>query len=379
MPLVKKNIPFCGLNRQYSSMREEIDKTLQGVLSSGWYILGEQGKCFEQEFAEYCNCSFGIAVASGTEALYLSLLACGIGHGDEVITVSNAGIPTVTAISWAGAVPVFVDSHPKSYNIDVLKIEEKITSKTKLLLPVHLYGQCADMNPILGIAKRHNLKVIEDACQAHGAVYKGRKAGAMGDIGCFSFYPTKNLGAFGDGGMVVTNNESLSVQLRLLRNYGQTQRYHHEVKGINSRMDEIQAAVLRVKLKYLDKWNAKRIELAGNYNDNINNDCIIKPVKMEYGTHVYHLYVIVCKYRDKLIKYLEDNGIQTLIHYPIPAYLQNSFIEFKKDNNICPITEDFSRMVLSLPFYPEIEEDEIKYVISAINKFKIQCKKKEGR
>jgi dTDP-4-amino-4,6-dideoxygalactose transaminase len=266
--------------------------------------------------------------------------------------------------------PVFVDISPKSYNIDVSKIEEKITYKTKAIIPIHLYGQCADMESIIRIAEKHNLKIIEDACQSHGALYRGRKSGSLGDLGCFSFYPTKNLGAYGDGGIIVTNNEALAVRARMLRNYGQSQRYHHELKGLNSRLDEIQAAILRVKLRYLDKWNNKRIELAKIYNSHITNELIIKPEKMEYGSHVYHLYVIACKYRDKLQECLKNNGIQTVIHYPTPVYLQKAYEELKF-NNSCQITEKYSKMVLSLPLYPEIAEEDVYCICDNINKFRI--------
>lgn len=363
-----QKIAFFDLKRQYSRIKEEIDTAIGKVLSSGYFILGAEVETFERDFASYSNSRFGVGVASGTEALYISLLACGIKPQDEVITVANAGVPTIAAITLARAIPVFIDINPKSYNIDVTKIEEKITPRTKAILPVHLYGQCADMDPILEISKKHNLKVIGDACQAHGAMYKEKKAGSMGDMGAFSFYPTKNLGCYGDGGMIVTNDRVLAKRAKMLRDYGQEERYHHKLKGINSRLDEIQAAVLRVKLKFLDGWNSKRIEIADMYDKNINNKLIVKPARMGYATHIYHLYVITCRYRDKLREYLKDKGIQTLIHYPVPAYLQEAYSELKR-GNICPITEESAKRAISLPLYPEITTKEINYICRAINKF----------
>ncbi len=369
MPANKK-IPFCDLKRQYLFLKEEVDGEIKKVLYSGWYILGREVEAFEKEFAAYCGCSFGIGVGSGTEALHIALLACGIKPKDEVITVANAGVPMVVAITLAGAVPVFVDINPDTYNIDVSKIERKITKKTKAILPVHLYGQCADMKQMLKIAKKHRLKIIEDACQAHGASYRDRKAGSMGDMGCFSFYPTKNLGGYGDGGMIVTNNKSLAKRSMMLRDYGQIQRYRHEIKGFNSRLDEMQATILKIKLKYLDKWNDKRAKIAQIYNKNITNGLILKPGKAKESFHVYHLYVIACRCRDELQSYLRNNGIQTLIHYPVPVYRQKAYAEFGSRND-CKITDRYSEMVLSLPLYPEMEKEEVFYICDIINKFKV--------
>lgn len=363
-----KNIPFCDLKREYLFLKEKIDKAVNRVLSSVWYILGREVECFEREFAGYCDSTFGIGVASGTDALHIALLACGIKPGNEIITVANAGVPTVVAIMLAGAVPVFVDIDPASYTIDVSKIEEKITDKTRIIVPVHLYGQCADMMGILKIARRHGLKVLEDACQSHGATYKGEKAGTLSDAGCFSFYPTKNLGGYGDGGMIITNKKPLAKKARLLRDYGQDRRYHHILKGLNSRLDEVQAAILRVRLKYLNRLNRRRIKIAEIYNDNINK-LIIKPRKMDYGSHIYHLYVIATNYRDRLKKYLMDNGVQTIIHYPIPVYNQIAYAEFR-DNNICQLTDKYSKMILSLPMFATITDEEVYYICDVINRFK---------
>lgn len=369
MPTDKK-IPFCDLKRQYLCLKDEIGVEVERVLSSGWYILGKEVESFEKEFSAYCGCPFGIGVGSGTEALHIALLACGINPGDEVITVANAGVPMVVAITLAGALPVFVDINPDTCNIDGSKIEEKITDRTKAILPVHLYGQCADMDPVLDIAKKHGLRVIEDACQAHGASYKGRKAGSMGDMGCFSFYPTKNLGGYGDGGMIVTNNETLAKRSMMLRDYGQIQRYHHEIRGFNSRLDEIQAAVLKIKLRRLDKWNDRRVKIAQTYGKNIANKAILKPVKIKENFHVYHLYVITCGCRDRLQSYLGNNGIQTLIHYPVAVYRQKAYAEFESRGD-CEITGRYSEMVLSLPLYPEMEDEEVFYVCDTINRFKV--------
>ncbi|MDP8247684.1 MAG: DegT/DnrJ/EryC1/StrS family aminotransferase [Candidatus Tritonobacter lacicola] len=361
-------IPFIDFKRQYRLIEGEIRGAIERVFDSGYFILGREVESLEREFASYCGSSFGVGVASGTEALYVSLLACGIEPGDEVVTVANAGVPTIAAITLAGAIPVFVDIDPGSYTIDVSKIEEAITDRTRVLLPVHLYGQCADMAPLLEIAGEHGLKVVEDACQAHGASYGGKRAGSLGDAGCFSFYPTKNLGAYGDAGMIVTGDAGTAERARLLRNYGQVDRYHHRLRGINSRLDEIQAAVLRVKLKYLDAWNIKRIEIAGKYEKHIVNGLITKPGKMEYGTHVFHLYVIACELRDELREYLGKKGIATLIHYPVPVYLQEAYAGLKERTD-CPVTESSSRTVLSLPLYPEITDGEVSRICAAVNIF----------
>lgn len=374
-PLLEKlnypphSIPFCDLKKDYLPIEKEVKQAINKVFSEGCFILGKEVESFEQEFAEYCKCAFGTGVASGTEALQIAILSCNVTPGDEIITVANAGVPTIAAITSTGALPVFVDIDLKSYNIDVSKIEQKITNKTRAILPVHLFGQCADMDPILRISKKYNLKVIEDACQAAGAMYKGKKAGSIGDVGCFSFYPTKNLGAYGDGGIIITNNSSLDYKAKMLRNYGQTQKNFSELRGINSRLDEIQAAILRTKLQHLDKWNNKRLEIAQIYNKNIANIHITKPSKLGYGIHIYHLYVIACPYRDKLQSYLTNNKIQTLIHYPIPVYKQIAYREFNKCQ--CLITEEFSKKILSLPLYPSISKEEIYYICEILNKFKI--------
>ena len=361
-------IPFIDLRREYQEIKNEIYQAIQRVLESGWFILGEELKRFEEEFAEYIGVKYGIGVNSGSDALYLAIKVLGIGRGDEVITVSHTFISTVDAIVRNGAKPVFVDIDPGTYTIDVSKIEEKITERTKAIIPVHLYGHPADMDPIMEIAEKYGLYVIEDACQAHGAEYKGRKVGSIGHIGCFSFYPVKNLGAYGDAGMVVTNNEELAEKLRTIRNYGSSKKYHHDFVGVNSRLDEIQAAVLRVKLRHLDEWNEKRRKIAKLYNELLENTEIITPIEKEWAKHVYHLYVIRHKERDKLQKYLKENGIKTQIHYPVPVHKQRAYLDLGI-NEYLLITERICNEILSLPMYPWFEEGEIEYISEIIRKF----------
>ena len=356
-------IPFTDLSSQYHSIKDDVDSAIKEVLDSGWYILGKQVEQFEKNFSHYCQAKYGIGVANGTDAIHLALLACGIGKGDEVLTVSNTATPTVLAVTYTGAKPVFVDIETESYTIDVNKIEENITKKTKAILPVHLYGQPADMDPIMELAQKYKLKVVEDACQAHGAEYKGKKVGALGDIGCFSFYPTKNLGGYGDGGMAVTNNEELDEKLRMLRNYGMKKQYHSLIRGFNSRLDELQAAILDVKLIRLDEWNEKRRRNARIYDRSLEN--VVKPIEKEYSKHVYHLYVIRCSDRDGMQKKLTDAGVSALIHYPVPVHKQEAFGEFK--NISLPFTEKYSSEILSLPMHPDLKEEQIRYVSDLIN------------
>jgi len=362
-------IPFGDVKVQYNLIKEEINDAINRVFERGWFILGEELAVFEKEFAKYCNCLYGIGVGSGTEALHLALLALSVNPGDEVITVPNTAVPTISAISVAGAIPKFVDINPETYTIDVTKVESVITKKTKAIIPVHLYGQCADMDTILNIAKKYNLAVVEDACQAHGALYKGKKAGSIGDVGCFSFYPSKNLGAFGDGGMVVTNNAYIAERLRLLRNYGQEKRYYHKIKGVNSRLDEIQAAILRVKLKYLDKWNRLRVEKSNLYKRLLKDVMSVGiPIETDYSKHVYHLFVIRCRQRDKLQEFLLKYGIDTLIHYPVPVHMQESYKDLGYRYGDFPVTESYAQTILSLPMYPEIDDESIVYIVEKIKK-----------
>lgn len=360
-------IPFANLKREYAEIREEITQAIYRVLESGQFISGEEVEKFEEEFSRYVGVKYGIGVNSGSDALFLALKALGIGNGDEVITVSHTFISTVDAIVRNGAKPVFVDIEPDTYCMDVTKIEEKITDKTRAILPVHLYGHPANMDPIMELAEKYNLYVIEDACQAHGAEYKDKKVGSIGDIGCFSFYPTKNLGAYGDGGIVVTNSKELAEKLRMLRNYGQPRKYYHDFIGVNSRLDEIQAAILRVKLKHLDEWNERRRNIARLYNEFLEDSEMVIPIEKEYAKHVYHLYVVRHKDRDIIQKWLQENGIQTQIHYPIPVHKQKAYLNLGY-NTYLPVTEKICNEILSLPMHPWLNEDEVSNVAEVIKK-----------
>lgn len=361
-------INFVDLKRQYLSIKDDIDKSIFKVIEKTDFVLGEEVEKFEAKFARFCNTKYCVGVDSGTSALKLALIALGIKQGDEVITVPNTFIATVLAISDIGAKPVFVDINPDSYNIDVLKIEKIITKKTKAILPVHLYGQTANMDPIMDIAEKYNLKVVEDACQAHGALYKNKKAGSIGDVGCFSFYPGKNLGAYGDGGAITTNNKEVAEKIRMLRNYGQKVKYHHLLKGFNNRLDSIQAAVLNVKLKYLDKWNESRRKIALMYNKLLKG-IAVTPKEMDYATHIYHLYVIRIKNRDRLRDYLKSKGISTIIHYPIPIHLQKAYFDLGYKEGSFLLTESYSKEILSLPMFPELNKEEIDFIVKCIKEF----------
>lgn len=350
-------------------MKNEIDEALARVFNRAWFILGEEGEAFEQEFAAYLGARHGVGVGSGTEALHLALLACGVSAGDEVITVPNTAVPTISAISFANAKPVLVDIDPATYTMNVAQVEAAITPATKVLLPVHLYGQTANLAPLLEIARQHNLHVVEDACQAHGATFEQRKAGTYGEAGCFSFYPSKNLGAYGDGGFVCTDDPEIASRLRLLRNYGQTKRYYHATKGFNSRLDELQAAVLRRKLLYLDYWNARRRELAQLYDQLLQGLPIVLPQTMTWGEHVFHLYVIRCDRRDQLCSFLAERGIQTIIHYPVPVHCQEAYRDLNMPRGALPEAEKAAQEIVSLPLYPEIREEEIEFVAASIREF----------
>ena len=354
---------------QYLAHKNEIDAAVSRVLNKGWYILGEEVKAFEAEFAGYVGVSDGIGVGSGTEALHLALKACGIGDGDEVITVSHTAVATVSAIEQAGATPVLVDIQSESYNLDPDKLEAAITARTKGIIPVHLYGQPANLDPILEIARRHEVRVIEDCAQAHGAKYKGRRVGSYGDMGCFSFYPTKNLGAIGDGGMVVTNNPELAERALLLRQYGWADRYVSSITGWNSRLDELQAAILRVKLPYLDADNAKRVGLADLYNDSLSGTRLTLPQRGGEVDHIYHLYVVRSPQRDDLQSFLKSKGVGALVHYPVPIHLQPAYLKRLRGSESLPETERAAREVLSLPIYPELSLPEAQKVINEIRAF----------
>ena len=360
-------VDVFSLKKQYEEIKDEIKGPMEKVMILGGFILGEDVKLFEQEFADYCGMKHGIGVNSGTDALFLACLACGIGKGDEVIVMPYTYIATILAISMTGARPVFVDIDEKTYNIDVSKIEKAITKKTKAILPVHLYGHPADMDSIMAIARKHKLKVIEDCAQAHGALYKDKKIGSFGDASCFSFYPTKNLGAFGDGGMVLTNSEEIKARLLLLRDYGRKGRYEHVEKGYNSRLDTLQAAILRVKLRHLDEWDEKRRHNAHLYTKLFkeNNIDLVLPYEADYAKHVYHLYPVRVKDRKSVMEKLAEKGIRTLIHYPIPIHLQEAYKDLGHKKGDFPVSEKCCEEILSLPMYPELPEEEIRYVVAS--------------
>lgn len=363
-------IPFVDLKREYRLIERKIWQVFDRVLRRQHFILGEEGVAFERSFSGYLGVRYAIGVNSGSDALYLAFKALGVGEGDEVITVSHTFISTVDAITRNGAIPVFVDIDPQTYTIDVTKIEEKLTKKTKAILPIHLYGQPADMGTIRMIAKRHKLKVVEDACQAHGALWGGKRVGSLGDIAAFSFYPPKNLGGYGDGGMMVTNNISLATSARILRNYGQKDKYLSNTRGVNSRLDEIQAAVLLVKLKYLDQWNAMRRKHAALYENLLCDiDGLELPHEAPHTKSVYHLYVVRSRYRDLLREYLLQHGVETGIHYPVPAHLQPAYKNLGYRKGSLPITEQYAHEIISLPIYPELSEREIRYVSKLIHRF----------
>lgn len=362
-------VPFGDLRRQYDSIRERIDEAIGAVLNRGWFILGHEGESFEQEFADYLGARHAIGVGSGTEALHLALVAAGVKPGDEVITAANTCVPTVSAISFAGAVPVPVDVDPVSFNLDPAKVEAAITPRTAAIVPVHLYGQAAELDPILETGRQSRIPVIEDVAQGHGATYKAGKLGTFGLMGCFSFYPSKNLGAYGDAGAVVTNDDDMALKLRRLRNYGEERRYHHTSKGFNSRLDEIQAAILRAKLPELDRWNARRREIASLYNREIRNPAVRLPAELEYGFHAYHLYVVRCAKRDELQRHLADAGVSTLIHYPVPFHLQEAYLDLNGKAGDYPVAEACAKEVLSLPIFPELADDEARYVAACVNAF----------
>jgi dTDP-4-amino-4,6-dideoxygalactose transaminase len=359
-------VPFGDLKRQYESLRAELDEAALRVMSSGWYILGPETRAFEAAFAAFCGVGYAVGVASGTEALQLALAGLGIGPGDEVITVANAGVPGAVAILQAGAQPIFVDVAEHSFNLDPAALEAAITPRTRAIMPVHLYGRMADMVPILAIAERHGLPVIEDCAQAHGATYRGWAAGSMGACGCFSFYPTKNLGALGDGGMVVTDDAALAEKLRQLRQYGWERKYYSSApSGINSRLDELQAALLYVKLQRLPAWNARRRQLAEMYDDMLAGVDLVLPAAPEDGEHVYHLYVVRSERRDQLQAALRDHGIATDIHYPLPAHHQPIYTHLAPAGGL-PATDRMAQQVLSLPMYPELTQAEVEAVATAV-------------
>jgi dTDP-4-amino-4,6-dideoxygalactose transaminase len=360
-------IPFLDLKAQYKPIKEDILQAVNRVLDTGQYILGEEVAAFETEFASYVGAQHGVALNSGTSALHLALLAAGVGRGDEVITVPFTFVATVAAICYTGAQPVFVDIDPKSFTMDTTQLEAAITPRTKAILPVHIYGQSADMDPILAIARKHGLIVIEDAAQAHGAEYKGKRVGSLGSLGCFSFYPGKNLGAYGEGGMVVTNDAQHAEKMRMLRDGGQARKYHHVLRGYNYRMEGLQGAILRVKLRHLDAWTEGRRSRAAEYERCLKNADVVRPVEMPYARHVYHIYAVRSADRTELQRALQNNGVQTGIHYPIPVHLQDGYRDLGYVAGEFPQTERAAREVLSLPMFSELSNMQVEMVSAAVH------------
>jgi dTDP-4-amino-4,6-dideoxygalactose transaminase len=362
-------IPFLDLNAQYQSIKSEIDSAVGSVIESSQFILGSEVQAFEEEFAAYCQTDFAIGVNSGTSALHLALLSAGIGPGDEVITVPATFVATVAAILYTGAKPVFVDVNPRTYTMNTDQIIPKITKRTKALLPVHLYGHPADMGSIMRIAREYGLVVIEDAAQAHGAEFNGQKVGSIGDLGCFSFYPGKNLGAYGEGGAVTTRNQEFTKTIRMLRDWGAERKYHHDLRGFNYRMEGIQGAVLRVKLRNLNSWNVARREKAKIYNELLQGLDIQLPQVESNVHHVFHIYALLLEKRDDLVRFLYSKGINTNIHYPIPVHLQKAYKDLSYKVGSFPIAESIFRRQISLPIFPELSREQCEEVARAIRDY----------
>lgn len=361
-------VPYLDLKAQYRSIKPEIDTAILGVLESSEFVLGSEVAGFEREFAAYCSASECIALNSGTSALHLALLAAGVGPGDEVITVPFTFVASVASVLYSGARPVLVDIDPRSFTLDPAAIEAAITPRTKAILPVHLYGQPADMDPIMEVARRHGLVVIEDAAQAHGAKYRGRQVGSIGDIACFSFYPTKNLGTYGEGGAITTNNTEYTKTIRMLRDWGQDRKYHHLLRGYNYRMEGLQGAILRVKLRYLEQWTEARRAIANKYNHLLADCGAVLPAEMTWARHVYHVYTLRTHERDNLQRALAAEGVQTAIHYAEPAHLQPAYADLGYERGAFPHAELAAKQVLSLPIYPELTEQAITEVARAVQK-----------
>ncbi|MQA28893.1 MAG: aminotransferase class V-fold PLP-dependent enzyme [Luteitalea sp.] len=358
-------IPFLDLKAQYQSIKPEIDAAVSKILESSQFVLGEEVAAFESDFAAYCGTTHAVAVNSGTSALHLALLAAGVGPGDEVITIPFTFVATVSAICYTGATPVFVDVEQASLTMDPAQLEAAITPRTKAILPVHLYGQMADMDAILTVANRHGIPVVEDACQAHGAEYHGHRAGSLGVSGCFSFYPGKNLGAYGEGGIVVTSNDEHAKKIRMLRDWGQEKRYHHVLKGFNYRMDGMQGAILRVKLRYLEQWTEARRAHARQYNALLRGSRLETPQELAGRRHVYHIYAVRTGQRDQLQRLLQAEGVQTGLHYPIPVHLQEAHRDLGYHRGDFPQSEAAADQVLSLPMFPEMTPSRVEQVAVA--------------
>lgn len=365
----QKLIPFINLKQQYESIKSEIDSAIQRVIDNSSFSLGQEVELFEKEFADFCGVTYGIGVSSGTDALHLALLACGVGKGDEIITVPNTFIATTEAVSMCGAVPVFVDIDEATYNIDVSQIEAAISEKTKAIIPVHLYGRVAEMESIRSVAEAYNLKIIEDACQAHGALYKGKKAGSFGHAAAFSFYPSKNLGAFGDGGIVVTDSKEIADRIRLLRHHGHRTKSIHEVEGFCSRLHGLQAAILRVKLQHLDEWNRSRRRNAELYEEFLAPAQVMTPNGRDTNNHVYHLYVIRANNRNALKNVLAEKGIDSGIHYAVPLHLQPAYNRLGYRLGDFPVTEKVTGEILSLPMHPELGAGDIERIAAEVRVF----------
>ena len=366
----KMTVPFASFRPMHDELRQQLDQAYHKVVDSSYFILGKECKAFEEEFAAYCDAKYCVGVANGLDALFLILKAMDIGEGDEVIVPSNTFIATALAVSYTGATPVFVEPELKSYNMDPARLEAAITDQTKAVIAVHLQGRPADMDRILQIAGKYGLKVMEDAAQAHGVRYKGKRVGTLGDAAGFSFYPGKNLGALGDGGAVVTNDPKLADQVRALGNYGSDYKYSHIYKGVNSRLDELQAAFLRVKLTQLDKWNDARTAIAKKYFAGIQNEKIVLPLKpdADFG-HIYHVFAIRCRERDALEQYLADHGVGTVKHYPVPMHLQDCYADLGYKRGDFPIAEEISDTIISLPMFYGMTQAQVQYVIDVINQF----------
>ncbi|HVG21866.1 MAG TPA: DegT/DnrJ/EryC1/StrS family aminotransferase [Blastocatellia bacterium] len=367
---LKSEIPFLDLRETYLEIKDELDSAFARVMSSGWYILGREVKAFEEEFAAYCGARHCVGVGNGLEALQLILRACGVGAGDEVIVPANTYVATWLAVSNTGAMPVPVEPVEGTYNLDPERAEAAITPRTRAILPVHLYGQPADMDPINEVARGRGLKVIEDAAQAHGSRYGGRRAGSLGDAAGWSFYPTKNLGAYGDAGAVTTDDDELAERVRLLRNYGSKQKYYNEEKGINSRLDELHAAMLRVRLKRLDAWNSRRAAIAKIYLDELKETGLVLPVIAAGSDPAWHLFVVRSGRRDRFQQHLRSAGVGTLVHYPVPPHLQEAYKDLAYSAGSFPITEAIHREILSLPMGPHLSETDAARVVEAARSFK---------
>lgn len=371
-------VPFVDLQAQYRSIKSEVDAAIQRVLDTSAFILGREVEAFERAFAEYVGAEFCVGVSNGTAAIQLALTACGVGAGDEVIVPANTFFATAEAVSTANATPVFVDCDADSCNIDASKIEAAVTPRTRAVLPVHLYGQPADLDAVFEVAERHNLIVVEDAAQAHGARYKGKRTGPLGRAGCFSFYPGKNLGAYGEGGAVVTNDREVARRVRLLRDHGSEQKYRHEIVGYNFRLEGIQGAVLNVKLKHLDRWNELRREHAARYREllapHVDAGSLALQNEMPYAESVYHLFVIQAEARDSLQRFLSSAGVQTGIHYPVPVHLQPAYAPLGHKEGDFPVAESQARRLLSLPMFAELTERQVKYVADAVGDYFAESK-----